>query len=139
MRSLKPSEGLCNGARLLVQEVVGKRIIIAKMVTGTHAGDIVGIPRYNLSPEDGEYPFTWSRRPFPILIAFCMTINKAQGQTLSCELRWDLFEKQVLCSWTAIYAAASRVGHLGHLRFAIDASSDGSYRTANNVYKEMLT
>ena len=42
----------------------------------------VFIPRIVFFPQDGEYPFSWSRRQFPVKPAFATTINKAQGKTL---------------------------------------------------------
>ena len=41
--------------------------------------NIVLIPRIAL---DGEFPFEWRRRQFPVRVCFAMTINKSQGQTL---------------------------------------------------------
>ena len=46
-------------------------------------GRVVLLPRIDLYPEPGVYPFEWCRRQFPVRPAFAMTINKAQGQTLT--------------------------------------------------------
>ena len=40
------------------------------------------LPRMDLINAEGTYPFTFIRRQFPIKLAFAMTINKAQGQSL---------------------------------------------------------
>lgn len=83
LRNLSPADGLCNGTRLLVLEVINDRLLKAKIATGKHRGDIVFIPRIQLSPDvEDMIPFQWSRRQFPVRVAFAMTINKAQGQTL---------------------------------------------------------
>jgi len=42
----------------------------------------VAIPRIMLKPKQGEFPFDWSRRQFPVRLAFATTINKSQGQTM---------------------------------------------------------
>jgi len=44
----------------------------------------VFIPRITLTPsEDGfRMPFKLKRRQFPVRLAFAMTMNKAQGQTM---------------------------------------------------------
>ena len=84
----------------------------------------------------GEYPFEWTRRQFPIRVAFAMTINKAQGQTLECV---GVYLKSNCFSHGQLYVGSSRVGHPHHIRFAVDRAEDGSFRTRNVVYNEVLT
>jgi ATP-dependent DNA helicase PIF1 len=80
--NLNPHSGLCNGTRLVVK-AVDKHILDAENVNGTHARDMVFIPRILLSPsEDMSLPFKLKRKKFPMRLSFVMTINKAQGQTL---------------------------------------------------------
>ncbi|KAI3418157.1 hypothetical protein GPALN_010373 [Globodera pallida] len=65
-------------------------------------GQTVYIPRITLCCAE-EYPFDLHRHQFPLVLAFAMTINKAQGQTLertlapSCEL---LEQKMLTMAWT---------------------------------------
>lgn len=73
LRNLSPIEGLCNGTRLLVQDVINGRLLRAVIATGSHKGDVVFIPRIKLSPDEGAFPFEWSRLQFPVRIAFAMT------------------------------------------------------------------
>ena len=40
------------------------------------------IPRISLIPSDPQIPVRFKRHQFPIRVAFAMTINKSQGQTL---------------------------------------------------------
>ena len=75
------SQGLLNGTRLLIQ-TLGRRVIQAKIMAGTHAGHIGFIPRIALTTtKDCHLPFTLTRRQFPIKPSYAMTINKSQGQT----------------------------------------------------------
>ena len=79
LRNFCAARGLCNGTRLIVEKLQNN-LIIAKVLTGRSAGETVFIPRINLSPAEGNSPVMFKRREFPICVAFCMTINKAQGQ-----------------------------------------------------------
>ena len=69
-------------------------------------------------------------------IAFAMTINKAQGQTLS---RVGVFLERQCFSHGQLYVAASRVGLPERIRFAVARAANGEYRAANIVYREALT
>ncbi|XP_052114398.1 uncharacterized protein LOC127745579 [Arachis duranensis] len=58
------ANGLCNGTRLIVQDLV-ENIIGAEIVSGSNIGDKVFIPRMNLIPSDPRTPFKFQRRKFP--------------------------------------------------------------------------
>jgi ATP-dependent DNA helicase PIF1 len=80
--NLDPRSGLCNGTHLVVR-AIDKHILDAEIVNGTHAGDMVFIPRILLFPSENlSLPFKFKRKQFPVHLSFAMTINKAQGQTL---------------------------------------------------------
>ena len=136
LRNLSPPDGLCNGTRLLVKRVINGRMLEATIVTGSHAGQTVLIPRIKLSPDEDTFGFEWSRLQFPVRVAFSMTINKAQGQTLACV---GVFLEQPCFSHGQLYVAASRVGLPEHIRFAVQQNANGQFRTANIVYHEALT
>ena len=129
-----------------------------------HQGDIVYIPRIQLSPEEGAFPWAWSRVQFPVRrawapprhlaarrpfthparlpdcsqvrVGFALTINKAQGQTLK---RVGIYLETACFGHGQLYVAASRVGDPAWLRFALDPNDAGEYRTKNVVYGEALT
>ena len=137
LRNLSPVEGLCNGTRLLVQRVINDRLLEAIIASpGDHHGNIVYIPRIQLDAEKDTFPFEWSRRQFPVRVAFAMTIHKSQGQTLA---RVGVFLPLPCFSHGQLYVAASRVGHPEHIRFAVDLDENGERRTRNIVYREALT
>ena len=82
LRNLSPSTGLCNGTRLRVVWI-SQRVIECEILAGKHAGNMVFIPRIPLaSSSTTDLPFDFQRTQFPLRLAFAMTINKAQGQTL---------------------------------------------------------
>ncbi|XP_062179133.1 uncharacterized protein LOC133883733 isoform X2 [Phragmites australis] len=79
--NLNQSSGLCNGTRLIIT-VMGDMIIESQIITDTHAGHNVFIPRICLILKNNKLPFMLERRQFPIKVCYGMTINKSQGQTL---------------------------------------------------------
>ena len=82
LRNLNPSQGLSNGTKLCLQRI-HDHMVEFKIIGGDHDGDIVCLPRILLKPKDGDYPFQWTQRQFPVNTAFAITINNSQGQTLS--------------------------------------------------------
>ncbi|UYV69336.1 hypothetical protein LAZ67_6003266 [Cordylochernes scorpioides] len=81
LRNLNTKRGLCNGTRLVVTKLL-PNLIIAKVRTGTAVDQSVFIPRVYLAPIHSDIPFILRRGQFPVKLAFAMTINKSQGQTL---------------------------------------------------------
>src|SRR5205809_5163514 len=82
LRNLSPSIGLCNGTRLRVARI-SQRVIECEILAGKHAGNMVFIPRIPLSSSStADLRFDFQRTQFPLRLAFAITINKAQGQTL---------------------------------------------------------
>ncbi|XP_064641932.1 ATP-dependent DNA helicase PIF1-like [Lineus longissimus] len=80
LRNLDIRRGLCNGTRLIVRQL-HTHVIDAEILTGANKGDYVLIPRIKLAPSDVNLPFILERTQFPLKVSYCMTINKAQGQT----------------------------------------------------------
>ncbi|CAF3348294.1 unnamed protein product [Rotaria sp. Silwood2] len=70
---------LCNGTRLCVKGLM-PHVIEATTLTGCTKGEDVFIPRIPMVPND--MPFEFKRLQFPVRLAFAMSINKAQGQSL---------------------------------------------------------
>ena len=83
LRNLDFKQGLANGTRLIIEQL-GRRVIKAKIMTGSHKGSSVIIPRIPMTPsETSVLPIVFTRRQFPIRPAFAMTINKAQVREAS--------------------------------------------------------
>ena len=51
LRNINPSMGLCNGTRLIILQL-GIKIIEAVIITGSHKGEKVLIPRIVLTYQD---------------------------------------------------------------------------------------
>ncbi|XP_042912285.2 ATP-dependent DNA helicase PIF1-like [Parasteatoda tepidariorum] len=126
LRNINPPR-LCNGTRLSVKKLMNN-IIEATILNGKHQGEHELIPRIPMIPTDT--PFEFKRLQFPVRLAFAMTINKAQGQSLQvCGL--NLINP--CFSHGQLYVACSRVGKPSNL-FVL--APDG--KTKNVVYLQAL-
>ncbi|XP_076273146.1 uncharacterized protein LOC143204485 [Rhynchophorus ferrugineus] len=95
---------LCNGTRLAIKKLLNN-VIEATILKGKYKGEDVLIPRIPMIPTD--VPFEFKRLQFPVRLAFAMTINKSQGQTLSvCGINLE----NPCFSHGQLYVACSRVG-----------------------------
>mgnify|MGYP001809636379 CR=1 FL=1 len=145
LRNLNPSMGLVNGTRMVVR-ALGRRALDAEIMTGSHVGRPVLIPRITLSASDAELPFDMQRRQFPVRAAFAMTINKSQGQTLAMV---GLYQPQPVFSHGQLYVALSRVGSPDRVKVLVKPRVAGDtghlpvrgppgVYTRNIVFREVL-
>ena len=56
LRNIGPRNSLCNGTQIFVW-VLNRNIIMAEVFSGSHAGDLVLIPKIILRPLDAHLPF----------------------------------------------------------------------------------
>ena len=136
MRNLNPKMGLCNGTRLIFRKLHKNHLLECRIVGGEHKIRTVLIPRITLRPKDREFPFEWSRRQFPVRVAFAMTVNKSQGQTLQNVGVWL---NDPCFAHGQLYVCMSRVASAKNLMFAIRQVDhySGNF-TSNVVFKEVL-
>jgi len=132
LRNLNPSEGLCNGTRLICRGFQNK-VIDAEIITGSHTGKRVFIPRITLTPSETKLPFILNRRQFPVRVAFSMTINKSQGQTLN---RVGIYLPEPVFAHGQLYVAFSRVTSYQHIKVLMD--NNENCNTKNIVYHEIF-
>ncbi|XP_075425538.1 uncharacterized protein LOC142465468 [Ascaphus truei] len=118
---------LCNGTRLCIKTLM-PNLIEATILTGNAKGQDVFIPRIPLIPTD--MPFTFKRLQFPIKLAFAITINKAQGQSIKCT---GINLESPCFSHGQLYVACSRVGSPQQLYVFAPSGT-----TKNVVYKQAL-
>lgn len=133
IRNLAPAEGLCNGSRLVITRMTD-RVIEARILCGDHAGKLAFIPRITLTPSTSELPFVLKRRQFPIRVAFAMTINKSQGQSvkhIGLDLRTPVF------SHGQLYVALSRSTSPRSIKVLFPQNSIDT-KTTNIIYPEVL-
>ena len=124
---------MCNGTRLKVTKLFQYNIE-AEIVTGENIGKKVFIPRITLNTgESSSLPFILYRKQFPITIAFCMTINKSQGQSFDYV---GLYIKRPLFSHGQLYVALSRCRNPKNIY--IQNELENSSEIENVVWKKVL-
>jgi len=98
---------LCNGTRLSVKKLTNNviQLIQATIIKGKFKGEEVLIPRIPIIPKDLLFQF--KRIQFPLRLAFAMTINKSQGQSI--EVCGSNSEFSCF-SHSQLYVASSGVG-----------------------------
>ena len=90
-----------------------------------------------MSVANSGLPFTLKLRQFPIRLAFAMTINKSQGQSLA---EVFVYLPEPVFSHGQLYTAFSRVGAAQDLRVFVpnENAKHGNVVTINVVYGELL-
>ena len=141
LRNLNMNQGLCNGTRLVVNKMM-RNVVEAKVITGKAKDSIVLIPRIDLKTDSG-LPFELKRRQFPLKLAFAMTINKSQGQTLD---KVGLYLPNPVFGHGQLYVAFSRARKSADVKvFVMDSEGQGKLVagsekvfTRNVVYRSVL-
>ncbi|XP_075703412.1 ATP-dependent DNA helicase Pif1-like [Rhinoderma darwinii] len=118
---------LCNGTRLCVKKLMDN-VIEATILTGCAKGEVVFIPR--IPPTPNDVPFEFQRQQFPVRLAFAMTTNKAQDQSLKVA---GIHLQSPCFSHGQLYVACSRVGTGKNLYILAP-----DQKTKNIVYKKAL-
>ena len=133
LRNLDPSNGLCNGTRATLVKCK-RHVLEVKLLTGEFKGRTAFIPRIKLSPPTEAIGFHLVRKQFPIRLAFAMTINKSQGQSvkyMGLDLRTPVF------THGQFYVAISRCTSSENIKILF-SERDSSLKTTNIVYQEAL-
>ena len=133
LRNLNAKQGLCNGTRLQVVHLYS-HVVECKILSPKNKGDTVFIPRITLRLAESTLPFTLLRRQFPIRTAFCITINKSQGQTLN---NVGIFLPTSCFTHGQLYVALTRCTSFNKINILIQ-HHEHTKITSNIVYKQVL-
>jgi ATP-dependent exoDNAse (exonuclease V) alpha subunit len=135
LRNIDPSQGMCNGTRAILTRC-SDRVLEVCLLGGTHNGKTAFIPRITCTAGEGDtgIPFELKRCQFPVHLAFAMTVNKSQGQSVKIvglDLRTPVFTHGQL------YVAMSRVTSSQRITAIFPEDQDDTH-TTNIVYPEVL-
>lgn len=128
LRNLNVSEGLCNGTRMVVKQLLR---YTAKCTTVMKNME-TAIPRITLTEADTDMPFRLKRRQLPIKLCYCMTINKSQGQSFD---KVGVYLPRPVFEHGQLYVALSRCCKVDGLKVL---TKDISKLTKNVVINELL-
>jgi len=133
LQNLTPQDGLCNGTRMVLIQM-SDRVLEVHILGGDHDGKMAFIPRISLIPsaKNADFTFVLKRHQFPVHLAFMMTINKAQGQSvkyIGLDLRVPVF------SHGQLYVALSCATSCQHISVLLPS---GETTTPNVVYPKIL-
>jgi len=136
LRNLDPGEELCNGTRMVVLNM-RRKVLQYRIISKDRRfrGKVVLIPRIKLLPNAETLPVPLKRLQFPVRLAFAMTINKSQGQSvehMGINLQTSVF------SHGQLYMAFSRCTSPLNISVLLSEQSQESRRTLNVVYKEVF-
>ena len=132
LRNLNPSEGHVNGTRYVIQNLL-PHVIDAIAISGSNIGSKIFIPRIWLLSKDATLPFEMKRKQFPVKLAYSMTANKAQGQTLDYV---GIYIAREFFSHGQFYVAISRVGEMNCVKIIF--KKENKFHVRNIVYHEVL-
>lgn len=133
LKNLDPASGVCNGSRGILTRA-SMRVLEVRLLDGDNAGQTVLIPRITLTPSNLPLPFQLRCRQFPVHLAFAMTVNKSQGQSVKyvgLDFRAPVF------THGQFYVAISQVTSVHRIK-VIWTSTNNEPKTKNIVYPEVL-
>lgn len=80
--NMNKRQGLCNGTRFVVKHLYQHTICLKRLVPFNGEREEIFIPRMRLRSDDIPVAGTIQRYQFPICLAFAITVNKSQGQSI---------------------------------------------------------
>lgn len=134
IRNLNLAQGVCNGTRVVVTDF-SDRVLRCRLVTGSRSGEEILIPKIKLIHDGNALArIKFSRFQFPLVHAFCMTVNKSQGQTLN---KVAVLLPNGVFGHGQLYVALSRCRSLDNILVSL-RSCTGDPETTNVVLRQVL-
>ena len=133
IKNLDMSRGIINGPMMQLM-AIGRRYVQLKVLTGKSAGSVELLLKcvFTITPEASGLPFTVLRRQYPLIPAYCLSVHKAQGQSL---LKVGLIFESDPFTHGQLYVALSRVACWLCIVVMMHA---GETAISNLVHKQLL-
>jgi ATP-dependent DNA helicase PIF1 len=108
IRNMDIKNGIINGTMVKLLRC-GSRIAQFEVLTGKSKGSVELFTKimFTITPEASGLPFSIQRLQFPVIPAYCLSVHKAQGQSL---LRVGIIFESDPFTHGQLYTALSRVG-----------------------------
>jgi hypothetical protein len=113
IKNLDADRGIINGTMMRLMRI-GRRFLQMKVLSGKSEGSVEVLLKccFTASPEASGLPFALKRTQFPIIPAYCLSVHKAQGQSL---LQLGIVFETDPFTHGQLYVALSRVGGWQHV------------------------
>jgi hypothetical protein len=133
IRNVDVARGLINGTMLELL-TIGRTVLQVRIKTGPHTGSIelLTLCMFTITSEASGLPFAIIRRQFPIILAYCLSVHKAQGQSL--DFVGLIFETDPFAHGQ-LYVALSRVSNWNCIRVVMRPGASGIH---NLVFSHLL-
>ena len=120
LRNMHVLNGLFNG-QLMEVVAINRYVISVKLLDARYGNDVHHIPRIKFEAKVGDVPFT--RVQFPLRLAYAITANKSQGQTLTGNIVLDL--RRPSFAPGQLYVAFTRVPNGANVTLLVPPRHDG--------------
>jgi ATP-dependent DNA helicase PIF1 len=143
IKNLNIKHSHCNGTCYIIKEMTPRLIKAEKLSGGLHSEIL--IPRIPMICQDSDFPVPFKRLQFPVLLAYYLTLNRAQGQSLD---RAGLYLPKSVFSHGHLYVGCSRCGDPDNVFVYADQNefdnvkehlTEGKTYTRNVVYPEIFS
>ena len=120
LRNMHVLNGLFNG-QLMEVVAINRYVVSVKLLDARYGDEVHHIPRIKFEAKVGDVSFT--RVQFPLRLAYAITANKSQGQTLTGNIVLDL--RRPSFAPGQLYVAFTRVPNGANVTLLVPPRHDG--------------